>query len=579
MNTSSQSARPPQEESFAALFEKSLQEHHFDEGRTLQGKVVHIYKDHIAVDIGYKSEGHVPIEEVTRPDGTLEVAVGDMLEVLLKEREDENGNCILSVEEAKRLKAWDHVVRACEEGELVEGVVSKRVKGGLEVIMEGGVKAFLPGSQVDLRSVRNLDGFLGKNYKFKVIKFNKERGNIVLSRRILLEQERADLKEQVLGNLVEGQMVEGVIKNLTEYGAFVDLGGIDGLLHITDMSWGRVTHPSEMFHVGDRVRVKVLKLNTDAERVSLGLKQITEDPWKTAPERYTPGTVVKGKVISLKDYGAFMELEEGIEGLIHISEMSWTRRVKHPSKMVAIGDTLEAVVLEVDTVNHRIALGMKQLEPNPYAQVMERYPIGSKVKGVVRNITDFGLFVELEEGIDGLVHVSDMSWTQKVKHPSEMYRKGEQVEAVVLNIDTAEGDKPKISLGIKQLVPDPWDRIPFDYPVGKVVTAKIQKAMDFGLFVELEPGVDGLIHISELGEDRNSSSLKPGQDIQAEIVSVDPMERKIGLSTRSIQRRAEVSVAQGYKPSESGGATWGDLFKQKGKSNKKSTRTSETEEN
>ena len=438
------------------------------------------------------------------------------------------------------------------------------MKGGLSVTIRGGVKAFLPGSQVDLRPVRNLDAFIGKTHKFKVIKFNKKRGNIVLSRRVLLEKERAELKEMTLESLKEGQIVEGIVKNLTEYGAFIDLGGIDGLLHITDMSWGRVNHPSELFQVGDHVRVKVLKFNADTERVSLGLKQISEDPWSHAQEKYLPGTVVRGKVVSLKDYGAFIELEEGIEGLVHISEMSWTRRVKHPSKMVAVGDMVEAVVLDVDAKQNRISLGMKQLEPNPYEQLNEKYPPGTVVKGEVRNIADFGIFVEIEEGIDGLVHISDMSWTQRVKHPSELYQKGDEVEAVVLNIDF-DGDKPKISLGIKQLVPDPWDRIPYDYPPGKIVDGKVIKVLDFGAFVELEKGVEGLIHVSEFAEERvedPKTFVKPGQTLKAEIIGVDTAERKIGLSIRGATRAEELADAQGF----SGGvptATLGDVMRDK----------------
>src|SRR5581483_7104554 len=336
------------------------------EGAIVRGRVIHVAKDYVVVDIGYKSEGQVPVEESTAPDGTVTVKPGDEVEVFLESRENENGLCVLSKEKADRLKVWDEISEACERDELIEGTISQRVKGGLSVTIRGGVKAFLPGSQVDLRPVRNLDAFIGKSYKFKVIKFNKKRGNIVLSRRVLLEKERAELKEQTLEKLKEGQIVDGIVKNLTEYGAFIDLGGIDGLLHITDMSWGRVNHPSEMFQVGDHVRVKVLKFNSETERVSLGLKQISEDPWKSATERYTPGTVVKGKVVSLKDYGAFIELEQGIEGLVHISEMSWTRRVKHPSKVVAVGDVVEAVVLDIDASQNRISLGMKQLEPNPY---------------------------------------------------------------------------------------------------------------------------------------------------------------------------------------------------------------------
>src|SRR5215207_7361933 len=449
------------DEDFAAMLAESFGQDNVKEGEILRGTVIAVGKDYAIVDVGYKSEGQVPLSEFVGADGQVSVKPGDRIEVLLEDRENESGMCVLSKEKADRLKVWDEISAACERDELIEGTISARVKGGLSVTIRGGVKAFLPGSQVDLRPVRNLDAFIGKNYKFKVIKFNKKRGNIVLSRRVLLEKERAELKGQTLERLKEGQIVEGIVKNLTEYGAFIDLGGIDGLLHITDMSWGRVNHPSELFQVGDHVRVKVLKFNAETERVSLGLKQISEDPWSRAAEKFVPGTVVRGKVVSLKDYGAFIELEEGIEGLVHISEMSWTRRVKHPSKVVAVGDTVEAVVLDIDVKNNRISLGMKQLEPNPYETLAAKYPQGTPVKGRVRNIADFGIFVEIEDGIDGLVHISDMSWTQRIKHPSEMYQKGDEVEAVVLNIEF-DGEKPKVSLGIKQLVPDPWDRIPYD---------------------------------------------------------------------------------------------------------------------
>src|SRR4051794_23270429 len=554
-----------QEESFAALFEESLKHEDVKEGDIVKGRVIHVGKDHVVVDIGYKSEGTIPLYEFTQADGSVGVKEGDEIDVFLESRENEDGLCVLSKEKADRLKVWDEISGACERDELIEGTISARVKGGLSVTIRGGVKAFLPGSQVDLRPVRNLDAFIGKNFKFKVIKFNKKRGNIVLSRRVLLEKERAELKDQTLEKLKEGQIIEGIVKNLTEYGAFIDLGGIDGLLHITDMSWGRVNHPSELFQVGDHVRVKVLKFNSETERVSLGLKQISEDPWKSASERYTPGTVVKGKVVSLKDYGAFIELEQGIEGLVHVSEMSWTRRVKHPSKMVAVGDVVEAVVLDIDPSQNRISLGMKQLEPNPYESLVQKYPPGTVVRGKVRNIADFGIFVEIEEGIDGLVHISDMSWTQRVKHPSELYQKGDEVEAAVLNIDTTEGDKPKISLGIKQLIGDPWDRIPFDYPVGKVVTAKVQKVLDFGAFVELEKGIEGLIHVSEISDERVEdprSVLKPGQEVKAEIISIDQAERKIGLSMKAANRSAELAEAQGYSGSAPG-ATLGDVFRNK----------------
>src|SRR5262247_2634208 len=442
------------EEDFAALLAESFGQDSVKEGEILRGTVIAVGKDYAIVDVGYKSEGQVPLEEFRTADGSIEVKPGDVVDVLLESRENDAGMCVLSKEKADRFKVWDEISAACERDELIEGTISARVKGGLSVTIRGGVKAFLPGSQVDLRPVRNLDAFLNQSFKFKVIKFNKKRGNIVLSRRVLLEKERAALKESTLERLKEGQIVEGIVKNLTEYGAFIDLGGIDGLLHITDMSWGRVNHPSEMFQVGDHVKVKVLKFNPETERVSLGLKQITEDPWSHAAEKYIPGTVVKGKVVSLKDYGAFIELEEGIEGLVHVSEMSWTRRVKHPSKVVAVGDTVEAVVLDIGPRQKRISLGIEQLEPNPWSVIEQKYPVGTRVSGAVRNVTNFGVFVGLEEGIDGLVHVSDISWTEQIKHPSEKFNKGDAVEAVVLKIDK---ENEKFSLGIKQLQPNPWD--------------------------------------------------------------------------------------------------------------------------
>jgi small subunit ribosomal protein S1 len=554
------------EDDFAAMFAESLAQEEAKEGEILRGTVISVGKDFAIVDIGYKSEGQVPIEEFRGADGNIDIKPGQQVDVLLESRENDAGMVVLSKEKADRFKVWDEISAACERDELIEGIITARVKGGLSVTIRGGVKAFLPGSQVDLRPVRNLDAFLSQNHKFKVIKFNKKRGNIVLSRRVLLEKERASLKESTLERLKEGQVVEGIVKNLTEYGAFIDLGGIDGLLHITDMSWGRVNHPSEMFQVGDHVRVKVLKFNAETERVSLGLKQISEDPWSTASEKFVPGTVVRGKVVSLKDYGAFIELQEGIEGLVHISEMSWTRRVKHPSKMVAVGDTVEAVVLDVDVKNNRISLGMKQLEPNPYEQLTEKYPPGTVVKGLVRNIADFGIFVEIEEGIDGLVHISDMSWTQRVKHPSEMFQKGDPVEAVLLNIDAGEGDKPKISLGIKQMVPDPWDRIPYDYPTGKVVDGKVLKVLDFGAFVELEKGVEGLVHVSEISDEHVEDPrtlLTQGQVVKVLIIHADGAERKIGLSIKGASRAKDVADVQGYASPNAGGATLGDKFRGK----------------
>ena len=554
-------------EDFAALFEESLKQDEVKEGDIVRGTVIALAKDYAIIDIGYKSEGQVPLDEFRGADGQIAVKAGDQVDVLLEDRENDAGMCVLSKEKADRLKVWDEISAACERDELIEGTITQRVKGGLSVTIRGGVKAFLPGSQVDLRPVRNLDSFIGQNHKFKVIKFNKKRGNIVLSRRVLLEKERAALKESTLERLKEGQVVEGIVKNLTEYGAFIDLGGIDGLLHITDMSWGRVNHPSELFQVGDHVRVKVLKFNAETERVSLGLKQISEDPWSKAAEKYVPGTVVRGKVVSLKDYGAFIELEEGIEGLVHISEMSWTRRVKHPSKVVAVGDVVEAVVLDVDVAQNRISLGMKQLEANPYEQLTSKYPIGTVVKGKVRNIADFGVFVEIEEGIDGLVHISDMSWTQRVKHPSELYQKGDEVEAVLQGIDTDDGEKPKISLSIKHMTPDPWDRIPYEYPIGKIVDAKILKVLDFGAFVQLEQGVEALVHVSEISDERVEDPravLSEGQDTKVQVISIDPSERKIGVSIKGAVRTQEMADAQGYVVgANTGGATLGDVMRSK----------------
>src|SRR4051794_38595145 len=563
--TATTTAQSPAADSFAALFEASLaQADSLKDGDIVQGTVIKLNKDSVVVDIGYKSEGLIPMSEFAGTGGQIEVKVGDTVDVLVESKENDDGLVMLSKEKADKLKVWDEISAACERDELIEGTITARVKGGLSVTIRGGVKAFLPGSQVDLRPVRNLDAFIGKAHRFKVIKFNKKRGNIVLSRRVLLEKERAEMKEQTLEKLKEGQIVEGIVKNLTEYGAFIDLGGIDGLLHITDMSWGRITHPSEMFQVGDHVRVKVLKFNVETERVSLGLKQISEDPWTHAQEKYPPGTVVRGKVVSLKDYGAFIELEEGIEGLVHISEMSWTRRVKHPSKVVAVGDTVEAGLLDISPPQKPVSPGMKQPQPNPLASLQEKYPPRTLGQGVVRNIADFGIFVEIEEGIDGLVHVSDLSWTQRVKHPSELYQKGDEVESVVLNIDF-DGEKPKVSLGIKQLVPDPWDRIPYDYPVGKIVECKVLKGLDFGAFVEIERGVEGLIHVSEFSEERVEDPkqfVKVGQTLKAEIIGVDTAERKIGLSFRSATRAEELADAQGFSAGIPT-ATLGDVMRDK----------------
>jgi small subunit ribosomal protein S1 len=471
-----------QGESFATLFEQSVKE--VKEGEVVEGVVAAVDSDHVQVDVGFKSEGLVDSWEFMDEDGTMLVKVGDVVDVLVESTEDDEGRIVLSKEKADRVRLWNEISKAYDDDRAVEGTIVSRVKGGLAVDI--GVKAFLPGSQVDLRPIRNLEDMLGKKLEFKIIKFNQRRGNIVLSRRVLLEKERKKLREETLGQIQEGQIVDGVIKNLTDYGAFIDLGGIDGLLHVTDMSWGRVNHPSELFQVGEEIKVKVLKFDQETERVSLGLKQIQPDPWVDASMRYPIGKRVSGKVVALTDYGAFLELEAGIEGLIHVSEMSWTKRVKHPSKVVSIGDVVEAVVLDVDEGNRKISLGMKQIEPNPWDVIEEKYPVGTHVSGQVRNITNFGVFVGLEEGIDGLVHVSDISWTEQIKHPSEKFQKGDEIQAVVLKIDK---ENEKFSLGIKQLEANPWDDIQKRYPIGTEIEGEVTNVTDFGAFVKLEEGI------------------------------------------------------------------------------------------
>src|SRR6202167_3733495 len=454
-------------DSFASLFEASITAGDFgNEGEIVQGTVVAVQRDNVVIDIGGKSEGIIAVSEFADATGQITVKAGDKIDVYIESRENDDGLVTLSKEKADKMKVWDEISSACERDELIEGTISQRVKGGLSVTIRGGVKAFLPGSQVDLRPIRNLDKLIGQTYKFKVIKFNKKRGNIVLSRRVLLERERDEMKAKTLETLTEGMVVKGTIKNITEYGAFVDLGGIDGLLHITDMSWGRVNHPEELFKVGDEVTVKVLKYNAETERVSLGLKQTQEDPWNHAEEAYPPGKKVRGKVMSITDYGAFVELEPGVEGLIHVSEMSWTKKVKHPSKLLEIGKELECQVLEVDAKAKRISLGLKQLEPDPWTLFTEKYKPGDKIGGKVRSITDYGIFVGIEEGVDGMVHKSDLSWTAKVNNPSDLYHKGDDVEAIILSINH---DEKKVSLGVKQLFDDPWPTMLTEYPPGRVI--------------------------------------------------------------------------------------------------------------
>lgn len=545
---------------FVNLFEASMKEQDFKVGDVVTGSVVEVQSDYVLVDINYKSEGLIAINEFRIVDGVREVKAGDKVEVLIDRIENENGMIVLSKDKADMLRAWTDISKAAENEEVIEGTVVAKVKGGLSVDI--GVKAFLPGSQIDLRPVRNMDVYLGKKFKFKVIKFNKKRGNIVLSRRALLEEERDSLRSQTLDTMAEGSVVTGVVKNITDYGAFIDLGGMDGLLHITDMSWGRVKHPSEMLNVGDEIQVKVLKYDKEKERVSLGMKQLHSDPWESVKASYPPGTKLKGKVVSLAEYGAFVELGEGIEGLIHVSEMSWTKRVKHPSQIVAVDQEVDVVVLEVDTENRRISLGMKQLQTNPWVEMKESYSPGTIIEGEVKSVTDFGIFIGIEEGIDGLVHISDFSWTKRVNHPSEMFTKGQKVRAVVLGVDI---ENERFSLGIKQLESDPWANIESKYAIGTQHDVKVTKTADFGAFVELESDIEGLIHISELTTDKINTVedfIKVGQSVKAEVISIDKDARKIGLSSKLVKLRESKADVDDYvkKATATSKSTFGDLF-------------------
>ncbi len=546
------------EASFSEIFEKAQTTTSVKEGEVVNGAVISINGDFVTVDIGYKMEGLVPLDEFKDMDGKVNVNAGDHVVVYLEKMENEHGVMILSRNKAEIIKAWDSIAEACERDEIISGVCTKKVKGGLEVDI--GVKAFLPGSQIDIRPVRNLDKYLGKKLNFKVIKFNKKRGNIVLSRKALLLKEREKMREETLEQLAEGMVVQGVVKNITDYGAFIDLGGMDGLLHITDMSWGRIKHPSELFQVGDEVTVKVLKYDKEKERVSLGLKQVQDNPWDKVPEKYHVGDKVSGKVVSIKDYGAFVELEDGVEGLIHVSEMSWTNKVKHPSKVLEPGTEVECQVLDIDTKNRRISLGLKQLESNPWDLLEQKFPIGSTVEGEVKNVTDFGVFVDIGEGIDGLIHISDLSWSKKVAHPSEAFNKGDKVRAIVLSIDK---ETEKFSLGIKQLERDPWENIKARYKIGQAVEGKISKVADFGAFVELEEGLEGLIHISELSSDqvtKVTDVVNIGDSVKAEIISIDPRERKIGMSVKALLKSEERANIEQYSGNKKASNTLGDVL-------------------
>ena len=515
----------------AALYEETFK--NLEEGTITEGRVVAVTKDKVVVDIGYKSEGMIPNDQFSTEE-LQNIKVGDRLQVYIEECEDADGNLVLSKEKADKMKIWEELEKLFNDGKSIDGKIVARIKGGMMVDI--GVKAFLPGSQIDLHPVRDLDGLVGRTFPLKIIKINHRRGNVVVSRRVLLEETRDSKRKTTLSTLKEGQLIQGVVKNITDYGAFIDLGGIDGLLHITDMSWGRVGHPSEMFNIGDKVEVSVLKYDRETGRISLGLKQKSADPWTGVASKYAIGTRVRGRVVSLTDYGAFIELEPGVEGLVHVSVMSWTHEVRHPSRVVSIGDQVEAAVLNVDPASRKISLGMKQTAPNPWDMVEGKYAIGTRIEGKVKSLTDFGAFVGLEEGIDGLIHISDMSWTKHIKHPSELFKKGQKVEAVVLRIDK---EKERLSLGYKQLKNDPWDdEIPNRYAVGDVAVGKVSKVADFGIFVELDGGVEGLIHISEAGLDPQAKleeKFKLQDEVTAKIIKVDREERKIALSLRDHQ--------------------------------------------
>jgi small subunit ribosomal protein S1 len=552
----------------AALYEETFK--NLEEGTITEGRVVAVTKDKVVVDIGYKSEGMIPNDQFSTEE-LQNVKVGDRLQVYIEECEDADGNLVLSKEKADKMKIWEELEKLFNEGKSIDGKIVARIKGGMMVDI--GVKAFLPGSQIDLHPVRDLDGLVGRTFPLKIIKINHRRGNVVVSRRVLLEETRDSKRKTTLSTLKEGQLIQGVVKNITDYGAFIDLGGIDGLLHITDMSWGRVGHPSEMFNISDKVEVSVLKYDRETGRISLGLKQKSADPWTSVASKYAIGTRVKGRVVSLTDYGAFIELEPGVEGLVHVSEMSWTHEVRHPSRVVSIGDQVEAAVLNVDPASRKISLGMKQTAPNPWAMVEGKYAIGTRIEGKVKSLTDFGAFVGLEEGIDGLIHISDMSWTKHIKHPSELFKKGQKVEAVVLRIDK---EKERLSLGYKQLGNDPWDdEIPRRYAVGDVAVGKVSKVADFGIFVELDGGVEGLIHISEAGLDSQAKleeKFKLQDEVTAKIIKVDRDERKIALSLRDHQMDSDRRQVDEYH------ATQGTLDQSLGRAAKQNRKRSQADD-
>jgi small subunit ribosomal protein S1 len=549
-----------EEMSFADLFEMEEHSAVSKEGDVVMGMIVSIVDNHAMVDIGDKAESYIPLSEFLTDGEKDEVNVGDSYEVFVEKRKEEGG-ILLSREKAIGIQVWKEIAKIQTDDGTIDGKIENRVKGGMSVDI--GVPAFLPYSQIDLRPVKDLDALIGQTFPFKILKFNQKRNNVVISRRAILEKEREKMRESMRTSLEEGMVVKGAVTNITDYGLFIDLGGMDGLCHITDLSWGRVSHPAKLYKVGDEIDVKILKYDQESDRVSLGIKQLKPDPWATVTDRYPIGSKTVGKVVSITDYGVFIELEEGVEGLIHISEMTWSRKPRHPSKLVAVSDEIEIMVLNIETESKRISLGMKQLNQNPWDLVSENYPVGSIIEGKIKNITDFGIFIGIEEGIDGLIHVSDLSWTERIKHPTEKYAKSDTIQAVVLKIDR---ENERFSLGIKQLEPDPWMAALNNYPGGAIVEGTITNVTDFGIFVQLEEGVEGLVHVSEISKEKISTPVgmyNVGDTLKVKVINVSSKDRKIGLSIKALDEggSAEESIKDYKKKQAAGPSTIGDLLK------------------